>query len=318
MKPVAKQFVDAAKQAIADLGLKLDAVQTMAFARQLEVIESTMYEVEYPALKARSFLPVKNSFPAGARTITYRMWNRITTAKLLADGGAGDLPKVMAFGSEHSHNTAGFGNHYSYTVQDIREAAMLGMPVDTALQQAAVEGHEIAIDNCAAFGIPEVGMPGFVNHPNVPIVTLTTGTWASATTDQILEDLRMLAQSVVTRTLQSRAPNAMILPTELYGILQRPVGADYGSTIMSVFLAKNPYIKTIDQWVKLDTAGADAGPRIICYEKNPMLLELQVLLEFTQHAPQLNDLEFKVICESRVGGFVLRNPYSMSYADNAG
>jgi hypothetical protein len=317
MSQVNKKFLDAAKAVVvAGLIAFKDAIETMAFARELEHIEAQTYDIEYPELQARKFLPVDNSVPEGVETITYRQWDRVTMAKVIANY-ANDFPRVHALGREFTHKCVSMGNSFGYTVQDLRAAALLGRPVDGMLANIAREGHEIAIDNIAANGLPEVGFPGFLNHPNVPIVTLTTGTWATATVDQILEDLRMLAQSIVTRTKQTRAPNTILLPTELYGLLQKPCGANYGDTIMSVFLRSNPYIKSIEQWVKLDTAGADGGPRIVCYQKDPKVVKLQILKEFTQHAPQLMGLEFITHCESRAGGVVCYNPLAISYSDSA-
>lgn len=298
-------------------GSRLDAIQTMAFARQLEFIERQTYDIEYPELRGRDFVPVDSSIPAGARTFTYRQWNRVTYAKLVANY-ANDFPRVMSFGKEFTHKAETYGNSYGYSIQDLREAALLGVSLDTMGSQVAKEGHEIALDNLIAFGIPQAGLSGILNHPNVATVTLTTGTWASATTDQILEDLRMLAQSVVDRTMQTRSPNRLLMDTTSYGRLQKPVGADYGDTIMSVFLRSNPHIKSIDQWIKLNTAAPDGGPMLVCYDASPRTLQLKILLEFMQHPPQQENLDFKVLCESRYGGVVFYNPLAMSYATNHG
>jgi hypothetical protein len=317
MKNPPKYIVDAVERAKAQGFLKLDAIQTMAFARQLEVIETETYDIEHPELRARDFIPEDNSVPAGARTFTYRQWNRVTWAKLVSNY-ANDFPRVQSFGKEFTHKAETFGNSYGYSIQDLREAALLGLSLDTMGSQVAREGHEISLDNLAAFGIPQAGLSGFLNHPNVTTVTLTTGTWSTATTDQILEDLRMFAQSIVTRTLQTRQPNKILLDPASYGILQRPVGADYGDTIMSVFLRNNPYIKSIDPWVKLDTAAPDGGPLAVCYDMSPRTLKLKILMEFTQHPPQQENLDFKVLCESRYGGVVVYNPLAISYAHNHG
>jgi hypothetical protein len=108
----------------------------------------------------------------------------------------------------------------------------------------------------------------------------------------------------------------MLLDQVAYGRLQKPVGADYGDTILSVFLRSNPYIKTVEQWVKLDTAASDGGPLLICYPKNPRVLKLKILQEFLQYPPQLTMLEYVVPCESRAGGVVIYDPLAISYANN--
>ena len=73
--------------------LKTDAGETIFFARQLEYVRSTTYDVERPALSAWDLFPIDYSIPAGANTITWRQWDKVGQAKVIASY-ADDLPKA--------------------------------------------------------------------------------------------------------------------------------------------------------------------------------------------------------------------------------
>lgn len=299
----------------ADAGVT-DARETALFTRELEQILTQTYNIEYPELKARSFVPAKTGIGNAIERITYRQWDRTTTAKIISRGDM-TLPGVTVFGKEFSSGVVSMGNYYGYTVQDLRAAAASGQSLDNQLAAAAREGHELLLEELVAFGNPESNMPGLLNHPNIPVISATTGNWASATTDQILADLRGISLAIYTATKGTRTADTILFDTASFSLLNKPVGADYSTTILQTFLKNDPYIKNVDQWIKLDTADAAlTGPRLLVYKRDPQVLELYVPQEFEQFAPQLQGLEFKINCHSRTGGVVVRYPLAMAYVDN--
>ena len=86
-------------------------------------------------------------------------------------------------------------------------------------------------------------------------------------------------------------------------------------TILRSFLANNPYIRNIDQWYRLDGAGAGGKNRGIVYKRDPMVLEGVVPLDFEQLPPQARNLEFVVPCQARCGGVKIYQPSAMRYVD---
>lgn len=297
--------------------LRFDSRETAIFARELEHVQSETYDIEYPALKARSLLPGSAHASNADTTITYRQWDKFGFAKVISNF-AMDLPKVTLSGKEYTSQIKSIGIAYDYTINDIRAAVKTGRPLDRQKAEAAREFIERGIDDIAAFGIPEAGMPGFTNHPNVPVVSLPTGTWSGASAALILADLAYLVQQIITNSMGTIEPDTIVFDQTTWGIVSQTIaGANLDTTILKSFLAQNPYIKNAEQWVKLNTAGADAGPRIICYKRDPKIVELEVPQEFEQFPPQAKNMAFDVNCHARVGGILLRYPLGCAYADNA-
>jgi hypothetical protein len=307
----------------ANIGQRLDARETAILARQLEHVKARTYDVKYPALQARRFLPVSNEVPTGAESITYRQWDQYGMAKVVANA-ADDLPLVDVVAREFTSRIKSLGDAYQYSIQDLRAAAQAGQPLDVMRAQAARRAIEAAIDEIAAFGLPEAGMPGFLNNANVPIIGPDTGGWAAAIAadavegaKDVLNDLNKLVNSIITATKNVHQPDTLLLDTASFALLaSTPVGDSLDRTILRVFLDTNPFIRNVDQWHKLDEAdAAGTGPRIVAYARNPEVMELEIPQEFEQFPPQARNLAFLIPCHARVGGVVIRYPLAIAYMD---
>lgn len=305
------EVLDVARQ------LRLDANETAVFSRQLEFIKTRTFDIKYPNLKARQFIPTSNEAPNSADTITYRVWDQYGMAKIVANY-ADDLPLVDVTASETTVPVKSLGDAYQYSVQDLRISAATGANLDTRRASMARRAIEAAIDQIAAKGVPGTTMTGFLNNPNVPIVAPDTGSWSAATDPaDIIADLNKLVNYVITTTGQVHTPNTLLFDTASFAMLTtRPMGADFNNTVMKTFLNNNPYITSVDQWTKLDTADADGtGPRLVAYVKDPEVLELEIPQEFEQFPPQARNLTFIVNCHARIGGVSIRYPLAMAYMD---
>ena len=302
-------------QAVADV-LRLDAVETAIFASQLEHVKAKSFDVLYPAFKARQFVPVSHECDPADQTVTYYQWDSFGAAKAISNYGM-DLPNVDVAGKEFSAKIKEIGASYTYTVNDVRVALKTGTSLDQKRAAAARRAIEAGIDDTLAWGLPEFGMPGLLNHPNVSTVTLPTGTWSSASAENILKDLNYMVQTIIVATKQVHTPDTLILDTVSFARLSQTVaGNQLNDTIMGIFLKTNPYIKNIDQWVKLDTASAAGGPMILCYLRNPDVAEAEIPVEFEQHPLQPRNLEFVTNCTARVSGVQIRYPNALCYATN--
>lgn len=312
------QFVGALMMA---MGYRADANETAAFARQLEFIKTQTYDIRYPNLKARKFIPVDSSVPSGAESFTWRAWDWMGMAKILANY-ADDLPKVDAQAAEVTQGIKSLGAQYGYTLQDLRAAAMApGMNLDTRRAFAARRAIENKVEQIAAKGDSAAGLPGMINNANVPLLLAgggtITGDWAHSTPTQILNDMHAIANKIVVTTKETHIPDTMLLPLALYAIISTvAMSVNDNRTILDVFLQNNPYIRNVDQWVFLDTGDvAGTGNRIVCYEKSNEVLELVIPQEFEQLPPQPKGLSFEVPCHARNGGVSVRYPLAMIYAD---
>lgn len=300
---------------LGQIGLHLDSDDTGAILRNLEAVKSRTYDVQYPALKGRQLIPVSHEVDPGAERIVYYQWDHTGVAEIISNY-ADDLSLVDAHKKEFTNKVYSLGKAYQYSIQDLRRAALSGNSLDAHRAMAVRMAFEQKVDSIAATG--EADMPGLLNHPNVPLVSLPTGTWSGATSAQILADLNFFVQSIVNATKGVHAPNTLVLDTASFGIIsQMPMSTDNTKTVLKTFLENSPYITDIDQWVKCDTANAAGnGPRICAFQRDPMVLELEIPLELEQLPPQPRGLAFIVNCHGRIGGVIMRYPFAAAYTDD--
>jgi len=302
-----------------------DANESAFLARQLLYVKVREANVLFPNIRFREFVPISNEVPAGAEQYSIKTWNIAGLAKIVANY-AHDFPTANAYVSETLGKVRSVGNSYSYTVQDLRAAAMQpNVSIDQRRADVARLVHERTVETVCAYGDTANGLPGFVNNATVASVSGLTGGWGSATGEVILSDLHKIAQAVVNQSKTIHAPDTMLLPTTVWGLVAtKPYSSVVPRTILDVFLESNPYIKNVDQWVLLDAANSNpdgegarlAYNRIICYERNPANVTFEIPQEFEQFAPQLEGLQYTIPCHSRVGGVTISYPLSVVYADN--
>jgi hypothetical protein len=300
--------------------IRNDAGETASFTRALEFIIAETYRIEYPELRARQFIPIDTRVPAGANSFTWRIWDWAGMAKIISNY-ADDLPTVEIMSAEIPQLCKGLGIGYTYSLQDLRNSAFMGMNLDTEKSTAARRAHENLFDTLAAFGDATVGLPGFLNNANVPIISAPgtlVGSWNTCTPQEALDDLHAISASVYTVTKGAGQADTMLLPPVRYKRLSTLRMSQYDKTpVLRAFLEADPYIKAVDQWNYLDTADqAGTGPRAVAYKRDPNVAAMVEPMPFTQHPPQAKNLGFTVPCESRVGGVSVKQPLKMAYADN--
>jgi hypothetical protein len=262
---------------------------------------------------------VDNSVPEGAASYNYTMWEMIGMAQIIANY-ADDLPNVGVLAYEHPTPIRSLGSKYDYSIQDMRAAAMAGVPLDAQKARAARRAIEQAIDYIAALGDTPAGLPGMLNNGNVPLAAVVNAPWDTATALQIVQDLVLIEQTVITQSLETQVPDTLLLDPYSYGLLLNPMTltGDSTLTILKHFLATSDNIKNVARWSRLTDAGAQGVTRGVCYQRDPEVLQLIIPKEFNQLPPQPKNLAFVVPCEARIGGVDIRYPLGMVYFDGTG
>lgn len=251
---------------------RLDASFTAMFARQLEYFYTWTADVEYPELRARQLVPVDTEVPSGADYYTYRMYDVSARASVLHNYAKNSFPEADVFGDEFKQAIKALGSKYSYSVQDMRAAAMSGVPLEAKKASAARYAIEKRLEQIACYGDTATNLFGLSNAPglNVGVKQSPAGTWAqqitaaiaagtlSATSQAILEDINFLANQIFTNTLGVHKPTTLVLPTAAYAVLATtpwsPVYRD--ESILQFILKSSPWLEEIVDWAYLNTIGA--------------------------------------------------------------
>lgn len=294
-----------------------DAVGDIFFARQLEVIQKQVYEFQYPTLKSFQLIPVSFDIPEGAEYVTATQFQAVGRARII-QSYADDLPEAGLIGTQLTNPVQGIGTSYRYSYQEIRAARQNNMNLPLRLAEAARRANDQLVDNLAFYGSPSFGMTGLFNNPNVPTLTVPADgiggntEWTTKTPDQILRDMNLVVNQVVTQSNEIEMPDTLLLPLDQYTYIAstaRSINSD--TTILNYFLMNNPFITTVEALPKLAQQGAGGSNIMIAYEKNANKLEMMIPLPFTQHPPQERNLEFVIPCESRFGGVSIYYPLSI-------
>lgn len=306
---------------------RLDANESIFFARQLEFIRPQAYDIKRAPLSAMSLFPIDTSIPAGANTITYRQYDTVGLAKIIANY-ADDLPRADVFAKEFTSPIRGIGDSYGYSVQEIRHAQYAGISLDSKRQAAAKRAHDELINKLAWSGDTVSNLPGFLSNSNITGYTVPAdGTsssklWSAKTPELIMRDLNGLANTVVTTSKGVHKPNEIWIPLAQYTLISSlPYGATYpNSTVLEVFLKANPFVKRVIPVLELASTanGGLAGSTDVAIAADNSMdnYQLNIAMSFMQHAPQQRNLEFVVPCESRFAGVTIEYPLAFSKADS--
>ncbi len=317
------------------LSQNFDANETLFLERELTQLRVKMFEQQFPPSLARTFAPKATDIAASADTYSFKVYKPVGMAKLIAYK-AGDIPRVDVVATEVLGKVRPIGAAYGWDINELREAARLGLQLPEVKARAARDFIERGIDNCLAFGslpdeaglYPDVGLNGLANNTLVTALTvLTGGFWVDvngvanpAPLDPavIMRQLQNMISTIGNTSKDVFKANTLLLPTAHYEYIR---GATFsaltGESILTVWQRNNPQITTIAPWYKLNGAGVGGLPRAIAYQKDPMILESVIPQEFEVMPPEMKGFEFVNNCHARCGGVKIYQPLAMRYMDFA-
>lgn len=301
--------------------MNMDAAGDVFFSRQLEFVQSRVYEYQYPAFKSYIYIPINYDVPPGAEFVTATGYQSVGRARII-NSYADDLPEAGILGTQLTNPVQSIGTSYRYSHQEIRAAQYANLNLSLRLAEAARRANDQLVNDLAITGNPLTGMTGIVNNPNVPVITVpatgvgATTEWVNKSPEQILADLNLIVNSIVTNSNGVEMPDTLLMPIAQYTLIaSTPRSVNSDTTILQYFLMNNPFIKNVDWLAQLAGAGVGGADVMIAYEKNENKLAMQIPMAFTQYAPQERNLEFVIPCESRYGGVTIYYPLSMAIGE---
>lgn len=308
----------------------LDADESIFFQRELEFVKTRSYDKKYAELKARKLIPVSSESEPWADAIVYQQFDQVGMAQMIV-GYSDDLKRADIAGKEFINPVKSLGCSYGYNVMEIRKSQAKGKNLEQRKANAAKRAILQKENSLAFLGDEATGLKGFLNHPNVPDVTLPAdgtgsvtkwldvdGVTALKTPKQILRDLHIIANSIVNQTAGVEQGDTMLLPRTCYLHIASTPYSDSdsnGKTILAMFLEQSMFIKGVDWLNELETAGDSGVRRAMAYRRDPDAVTLEIPQDFEQFDPQPRNLEFVVPCHSRFGGVIFYYPLSACYAD---
>lgn len=301
---------------------RLDSAENLWFSRQLETILAGSYDVLYAGNVAARVIPVSNEAGSGAQTITYRQYDSVGFAKVVANY-ATDIPRVDLLAKEFTTKVKSIADSYGFSIQDIRSARMAGVNLEDKGAAAALQAMIQLENRIAFFGLPEYNIPGFFTNTNIPSSTAPAdGTAGSTRFDQktpaqIIRDISALISRIRNRTQMIEKPNTVLLPGTVYTYLAQTPRSDLGDrTIFGWLGENNRLIDGITEWIplnELENAGPGGTRMMVAYDRNPRKLALHIPQPFETFPPQWEGLQWFVPCHERIAGTIVYYPLSAEF-----
>lgn len=299
---------------------RFDANESMFFARQLEYVKSKTYDVKRATLNAFQRMPISTETPEGATTITYRQYDSVGMAKVIANY-ANDLPRADVTGKEFTSVIKSIGNAYGYNVQEIRSALFAGVNLSGKKAMSATRAHQEKINALAFAGDADNALPGLISNANIPEVTIAADgagaskTFATKTADLIVRDINSVINKVTTQSKGIHRANEVWMPIEQYTLIatmQNSVASD--KTVLAYLKEANPGVEFYPI-IELDGAGASGVDRMYALENSIDNWQLELPMMIRQYTPQQQGLEFVVPVESRFAGVIIEYPLAFAFCD---
>lgn len=292
----------------------MDSAKQAFSERELTFIRKKVYSKKYAKLKARDLLPVSYEVPSFATSHTYKMYSHFGVMKLI-ESYADNLPISTVGMEEFTSKVRAYGSAYEYSEDDIERSSATGTPLNTEQAFACRRGWEQLLEQVAWKGDPEAGLIGMIYHPNISIAQATTGSWATATAQQIYGDMCQVWNAVFSATNGEEEIDTLLIASNVYPIAKNKILYD-SKTVLKVFEENFPNVK-VDYLTSLNAV--TPRPSGLSGTKNLMLgyiaqedyIALEIPQEFKQHAPQVQNLAYKTNTTGKTAGVTLRYPLSV-------
>ncbi|MFT8928522.1 MAG: encapsulin [Sporolactobacillus sp.] len=289
-------------------------------ALDLEQLDNVLYEPKYEELTARQCFDIKSDVPAGAETYAYNVMTRTGIAKIMANG-ADDLPLVDVDLKREHIDIYTIAVGYSYSVQELRAAQMANTPLDTA--RAAVARRAIAEkeNKIAWLGDSKYNIKGTVNATGIQTQAVaqnagaTSTKWVDKTSEEIIEDIRKLRKLITVLPGHANSGSlCLCVPADQFEELNRRY-SDYDARSILQVLSGYEWFSMIHRVPDLKGVGVSGTDSMLIMDCSPEVMQLLISMDLTRLDPEWKYPRWKVPCEERLAGVIVRYPMGVARGD---
>lgn len=317
---------------------RLDAADSFFLSQQLQSIDPTKYYNLFAGKIGRRFIPAIENISPVDTVYKYAMTSFVGRAKKGAPH-AKDHRSVQVVKTEVVQPIKDILVEYGWTVQEIRASRQKNLDLDGDTLMAAMGAVEDQIDRMLAFGDPSNAlMTGLLNNASINSTTPTTKTgsgtaWtgASVKPSEIIKDVtNMIAEAraamqqatEVGGTVPAFQKFTLLLPQQQMSLIaSTPRSDNSDTTILQWLLQNNPWLASVEDWWRLDTAdaGHSNGPMAVLYpalpggQGNPLAFGAIIPVDFESLDPQFSGHDVIVPASARCGGVAVRYPVAFRY-----
>lgn len=303
--------------------------QALSFmVNQASKIEAAVYRTQYPEIQYPLLVPVDSTGPDWIKSITFFSMDWVGQADwfhhMSTDMRLADISRQKF---EQGVEMAAIG--YRYTLEEVGQSMMMGMPLTTERASAALRAYEDFVERIAISGDTVKNWQGLINNTgvtraDVPDSAGPGGTdWASKTPDEIVTDINTALSGIYVGTNTVEMANTVLLPIAQFNyIANTRMNVALDMTILQWIQQYNVYTATTGQPLlirairALDNAGNTGTDRMVVYNRSPDVVKIHIPMPH-RFMPvwQTGPLTFDVPGIFRLGGTEIRRPAAVRYSD---
>ncbi|MBM5675602.1 DUF2184 domain-containing protein [Listeria seeligeri] len=294
-------------------------VQARLQSRDLEAIDNVLYEAKQEELTARSIFNVKTDIPAGAEVYGYDVLERSGAAKIIANG-ADDLPLVDVDVKRYYAQIYTIALGFRYSLQDLRQSQMTGQSVDANKAATVRRGIAEKENKLAWVGDSKYNIQGIATAAGIQVEAVgnnaagTSTKWAQKSSEEVIEELRKLRKRITILPGYGDAALVLALPPDQYEELNRRY-SDFDSRTLLKVIQDNQWFAQIKRVADLKGVGLNNSDSLLIFHSEPETAELLLPMDITRLQEEWKYPNWKVPCEERFGGAVVRAPHAILRAD---
>jgi hypothetical protein len=293
---------------------------------QTSHVEAQVYSIKYPDIQYPALIPVDTSANPYATSVTYYSMDKAGKAEWVS-GKAKDIPTVGLSMEKFETPVYMGGIGYDWGIEEVGQAAMLGINLGAEKASAARRAYEEFVDRIALFGDDAKGFSGLFDYPGIDSQAVesdgsgSSTTWATKTGDQILRDVNDMISGIYTSTLTTEIADTLIMPFARYNSIATKRLGDTNLTILEFLRQNNVYTATTGQPLVirgvrgLEEIGAGSSARMVAYRRSPEVLKLHIPMPHQFLPVQVMGLSYEVPGVFRLGGLDVRLPGAVRYRD---
>ena len=280
----------------------------------LLAIQSMVEEILYTGYRADEFVPFETNLMEGASSYTPRIVDMHGEGKFLdSRGSSAETVRVSQATDPQPLIIAGI--NAEWTAEDIRNAQMTGLPLETLSLEGAIERAYDHVEKVALQGNTERGWRGLSNltaaGDNITSNAFT-GTFASSTALEIqaaisteISNLITDSNEVVGRKLKDGL--AIYLPGAEYDLLCNPLGDDANKSIMDWLERMNPFTKMTGNPVKFHRL-MELSSTMLTTVKDKRVFEMA--MPISPRVIKIMDMGRNIVAqiEYKIGRFYVKRP----------
>lgn len=247
------------------------------FVNQLDNLDKKLYEPLYNVtwgrdIALRTGITMANESTSFIRSNIGGIGTQNAQGKPWISPNTTTLPGVSINGERVVLPLRLLGQEISYTSVELERSQLTAQPIDVQKFNAMNIMYQMNTDEMIYVGDTAVGAEGLLNSSLVSVGSAATGSWATATPDEILADVNEMIESAWAASGYAVCPDKVLLPPAKFAYIASQKVSSAGNISILQFLEENSISLRVNgrkvdiqpvKWLTgRGTAGAD---RMVAY-----------------------------------------------------